>query len=148
MHPSAFIDDGVELGEGTSIWHVSHILEGSRLGKHCRIGQNVVIGPRVTVGDNVKIQNNVSVYEGVTLESDVFCGPSMVFTNVLNPRSAVPRMKDLPPLDIHLLDRPDLPSVGAGETPLIAVAPAIANAVFDATGVRLRQMPLRLPAQA
>jgi UDP-2-acetamido-3-amino-2,3-dideoxy-glucuronate N-acetyltransferase len=90
-HPSAFIDADVEIGEGTSIWHVSHVLEGSRIGTQCRIGQNVVIGPRAVVGNNVKIQNNVSVYEGVTLEDDVFCGPSMVFTNVINPRSEIPR---------------------------------------------------------
>lgn len=94
-HESAFVDENVDIGEGTSIWHVSHVLKGSRIGKQCRIGQNVVIGPNVTIGDNVKIQNNVSIYEGVTLESDVFCGPSMVFTNVINPRSAVPRMKEL-----------------------------------------------------
>ncbi len=94
-HESAFIDDGVEIGEGSSIWHVSHVLKGSRIGKKCKIGQNVVIGPNAIVGDNVKIQNNVSVYEGVTLEDGVFCGPSMVFTNVLNPRSEVPRMHEL-----------------------------------------------------
>jgi UDP-2-acetamido-3-amino-2,3-dideoxy-glucuronate N-acetyltransferase len=94
-HESSFIDDGVEIGEGTTIWHTSHILQGSRLGKNCKIGQNVVIGPNVLVGNGVKIQNNVSVYEGVTLEDNVFCGPSMVFTNVLNPRSEIPRMKEL-----------------------------------------------------
>lgn len=94
-HESAFIDDGVEIGDGTSIWHTSHILKGSRLGKNCKIGQNVVVGPNVTVGDGVKIQNNVSVYEGVTLEDFVFCGPSTVFTNVFNPRSEIPRMKEL-----------------------------------------------------
>ena len=94
-HESAFIDDAVEIGDGTTIWHVSHILKGSRVGKNCRIGQNVVIGPNVTIGDVVKIQNNVSVYEGVTLEDSVFCGPSMVFTNVLNPRSEIPRMREL-----------------------------------------------------
>ncbi len=94
-HESAFVDKGVEIGEGTSIWHVSHILEGSRIGKECKIGQNVVVGPNVSVGNGVKIQNNVSVYEGVTLEDSVFCGPSMVFTNVLNPRSAIPRMQEL-----------------------------------------------------
>jgi UDP-2-acetamido-3-amino-2,3-dideoxy-glucuronate N-acetyltransferase len=97
VHASAFVDDGVEIGEGTSIWHTSHILKGSRLGKNCKIGQNVVVGPNVTVGDGVKIQNNVSVYEGVTLEDYVFCGPSMVFTNVFNPRSEIPRMKELRP---------------------------------------------------
>jgi len=96
-HESAFVDDGVEIGEGTSIWHTSHILKGSRIGKNCKIGQNVVVGPRVTVGHGVKIQNNVSVYEGVTLEDHVFCGPSMVFTNVFNPRSEIPRMNELRP---------------------------------------------------
>jgi UDP-2-acetamido-3-amino-2,3-dideoxy-glucuronate N-acetyltransferase len=96
-HESAFIDEDVEIGEGTSIWHTSHILKGSRLGKNCKIGQNVVVGPNVTVGNGVKIQNNVSVYEGVTLEDYVFCGPSMVFTNVFNPRSEIPRMKELRP---------------------------------------------------
>jgi UDP-2-acetamido-3-amino-2,3-dideoxy-glucuronate N-acetyltransferase len=94
-HESAFVDEGVEIGEGTSIWHTSHILKGSRIGKHCKIGQNVVVGPRVIVGNGVKIQNNVSVYEGVTLEDHVFCGPSMVFTNVFNPRSEIPRMNEL-----------------------------------------------------
>jgi UDP-2-acetamido-3-amino-2,3-dideoxy-glucuronate N-acetyltransferase len=96
-HESAFVDEGVEIGEGTSIWHTSHILKGSRIGKNCKIGQNVVVGPHVTVGNGVKIQNNVSVYEGVTLEDHVFCGPSMVFTNVFNPRSEIPRMKELKP---------------------------------------------------
>jgi len=96
-HESAFIDEGVEIGEGTTIWHVSHVLKGSRIGKNCRIGQNVVIGPNVTIGDGVKIQNNVSVYEGVTLEDHVFCGPSMVFTNVFNPRSEIRRMDELRP---------------------------------------------------
>ena len=94
-HESAFVDDGVEIGEGTSIWHTSHILKGSQIGKNCKIGQNVVVGPNATVGNGVKIQNNVSVYEGVTLEDYVFCGPSMVFTNVFNPRSEIPRMKEL-----------------------------------------------------
>lgn len=96
-HESAFVDEGVEIGEGTSIWHTSHILKGSHIGANCKIGQNVVVGPHVTVGNGVKIQNNVSVYEGVTLEDYVFCGPSMVFTNVFNPRSEIPRMKELKP---------------------------------------------------
>ncbi len=96
-HDSAFIDEGVEIGDGTSIWHVSHVLKGSKIGKSCKIGQNVVIGPNVTVGNGVKVQNNVSVYEGVTLEDYVFCGPSMVFTNVFNPRSESPRMGELKP---------------------------------------------------
>lgn len=97
VHESAFIDGDVKIGEGTTIWHVSHILKNSRIGKNCRIGQNVVVGPNVTVGNGVKIQNNVSVYEGVTLEDDVFCGPSMVFTNVFNPRSEIRRMGELRP---------------------------------------------------
>jgi UDP-2-acetamido-3-amino-2,3-dideoxy-glucuronate N-acetyltransferase len=96
-HPSAIVDDGVEIGEGTTIWHFSHVLKGSRIGKGCRVGQNVVIGPNAVVGNGVKIQNNVSVYEGVTLEDGVFCGPSMVFTNVMNPRSEIRRMHELKP---------------------------------------------------
>ena len=96
-HESSYIDDGVSVGEGTTIWHFSHLLPGTRVGRHCRIGQNVVAGPNVSIGDNVKIQNNVSVYEGVTLEDDVFCGPSMVFTNVINPRSEIRRMDELRP---------------------------------------------------
>jgi UDP-2-acetamido-3-amino-2,3-dideoxy-glucuronate N-acetyltransferase len=94
-HKSAFIDNDVKIGAGTSIWHVSHVMKGSRIGERCKIGQNVVIGPNVTIGTNVKIQNNVSVYEGVTLEDHVFCGPSMVFTNVINPRSEIIRMREI-----------------------------------------------------
>jgi len=95
VHASAFIDDGVKIGKGTTIWHVSHIMKGSILGKGCKIGQNVVIGPNARIGSNVKIQNNVSVYEGVELEDHVFCGPSMVFTNVINPRSEIIRMHEI-----------------------------------------------------
>ncbi|MEM8743254.1 MAG: Gfo/Idh/MocA family oxidoreductase [Pseudomonadota bacterium] len=91
IHESAYVDEGVTIGEGTRIWHFSHVLGNVSIGKGCSIGQNVVIGPKVTVGDNVKIQNNVSVYEGVTLEDGVFCGPSCVFTNVNNPRSEIER---------------------------------------------------------
>jgi len=91
VHESSYIDDDVEIGEGTCIWHFCHVMSGSRVGDKCRIGQNVVIGPRAHIGNNVKIQNNVSVYEGVRLEDDVFCGPSMVFTNINTPRSAFPR---------------------------------------------------------
>ncbi|NWF65656.1 MAG: Gfo/Idh/MocA family oxidoreductase [Chloroflexi bacterium] len=97
VHESSYVDEGCEIGEGTKIWHFSHILKGSKIGANCNIGQNVVIGPRVTIGIGVKIQNNVSVYTGVTLEDDVFCGPSMVFTNVINPRSAIRRMDELKP---------------------------------------------------
>lgn len=90
-HESAYIDENVEIGEGTKIWHFSHIQSGARIGKFCVIGQNVNIGNNVVIGNYVKIQNNVSVYEGVTLEDYVFCGPSMVFTNILNPRSLYPQ---------------------------------------------------------
>lgn len=97
VHESAWIDDGVVIGEGTVIWHVTHVLKGSKIGKNCKIGQNVVIGPKVTIGNGVKIQNNISIYEGVTLEDDVFCGPSMVFTNVINPRSEIVRTDEYKP---------------------------------------------------
>ena len=90
-HETAVIDAGCTIGEGTRIWHFSHIMAGCTLGKGCNIGQNVVISPDVVLGNNVKVQNNVSVYSGVTCEDDVFLGPSCVFTNVINPRSAVPR---------------------------------------------------------
>ena len=93
-HSSAVVDDPVEIGEGTQIWHFSHIMSGVKIGKHCIIGQNVFIGSRVLLGDNIKIQNNVSLYDGVILEDDVFCGPSMVFTNVFNPRSFISRKKE------------------------------------------------------
>jgi UDP-2-acetamido-3-amino-2,3-dideoxy-glucuronate N-acetyltransferase len=96
-HESSFIDDGCQIGEGTKIWHFSHVMSGARIGRRCNIGQNVVISPQVVVGDNVKIQNNVSVYTGVILEDDVFCGPSTVFTNVINPRSHVPRKEEYRP---------------------------------------------------
>jgi len=90
-HPTAIIDDGAAIGDGTRIWHWVHVCGGARIGTHCSLGQNVYVGNRVKIGDNVKIQNNVSVYDDVTLEDDVFCGPSMVFTNVVNPRSHIPR---------------------------------------------------------
>lgn len=91
VHESAFVDDGAQIGKGTKIWHFSHVCGSAKIGEKCVIGQNVYIAPNVVIGNNVKIQNNVSVYEGVILEDDVFCGPSMVFTNVINPRSAVCR---------------------------------------------------------
>jgi UDP-2-acetamido-3-amino-2,3-dideoxy-glucuronate N-acetyltransferase len=90
-HESSYIDEGCQIGDDTRIWHFCHVMKGARIGRRCNLGQNVVISPGVTVGDNVKIQNNVSVYTGVVLEDDVFCGPSMVFTNVINPRSHVSR---------------------------------------------------------
>ncbi|MEI7076438.1 acyltransferase [Pectobacterium versatile] len=89
IHPSAIVDEGAEIGDGTHIWHWAHISPQARIGRKCSLGQNVYVGNDVIIGDNVKIQNNVSVYDTVTLEDDVFCGPSMVFTNVFNPRAAV-----------------------------------------------------------
>src|ERR1039457_1278474 len=91
IHPSAIVDDGAVLGDGCRVWHFVHISAGARIGERCSFGQNVFVGNDVHIGSNVKIQNNVSVYDAVTLEDDVFCGPSMVFTNVYNPRSAVTR---------------------------------------------------------
>ncbi len=97
VHPSAIIDDNVEIGKGTKVWHFSHILSGSKVGERCVLGQNVVVGPDVTIGNNCKIQNNVSVYKGVTVEDDVFMGPSMVFTNVYNPRAFIERKSEFLP---------------------------------------------------
>jgi UDP-2-acetamido-3-amino-2,3-dideoxy-glucuronate N-acetyltransferase len=91
VHESSYVDEPCSIGSGTRIWHFSHIMQNSSIGERCNIGQNVVVSPGCTVGNNVKIQNNVSVYTGVVLEDDVFCGPSMVFTNVINPRSHVER---------------------------------------------------------
>ena len=91
VHPSAIVDEGAQLGEGTRVWHFVHVSAGARIGARCALGQGVFVGNDVRIGDNVRIQNNVSVYDAVTLEDDVFCGPGMVFTNVHNPRSAVPR---------------------------------------------------------
>jgi UDP-2-acetamido-3-amino-2,3-dideoxy-glucuronate N-acetyltransferase len=91
VHPTAIVDEGCEIGQGTKIWHFSHIMTGCKLGDNCNIGQNVVISPEVVLGRNVKVQNNVSLYTGVTCDDDVFLGPSCVFTNVTNPRSAVNR---------------------------------------------------------
>ncbi len=93
-HATALIDEGCEIGEGTKIWHFSHVMPNCKLGKNCNVGQNVVISPEVILGSNVKIQNNVSIYTGVTCDDDVFLGPSMVFTNVTNPRSAVNRKNE------------------------------------------------------
>lgn len=91
VHESAYVDEPCEIGEGTKIWHFSHVMPHTKIGRGCNLGQNVVVSPHCVLGDNVKVQNNVSIYTGVTLEDDVFCGPSMVFTNVINPRSEIPR---------------------------------------------------------
>src|ERR1041384_1113134 len=97
IHESAYVDDGAQIGDDTKVWHFCHVLGGAVIGARCSLGQNVVVMNGVRIGNNVKIQNNVSVYEGVTLEDDVFCGPSMVFTNVINPRSHVSRKSEFLP---------------------------------------------------
>ncbi|MDH3236249.1 MAG: N-acetyltransferase, partial [Alphaproteobacteria bacterium] len=97
IHPSAVIDDDVEIGDGSKIWHFCHVVSGSRIGARCVLGQNVMVGPDVSLGAGCKIQNNVSLYQGVTLEDDVFCGPSCVFTNVLTPRAFVERKDEFAP---------------------------------------------------
>lgn len=94
VHESAYVDENVEIGEGSKIWHFTHILSQTIIGKNCVLGQNVVVGPEVKIGNNCKIQNNVSVYKGVELEDDVFCGPSMVFTNVINPRAFIEKKSE------------------------------------------------------
>ncbi len=91
VHESSYVDDNVEIDEGTKVWHFSHVQGGTKIGKNCSLGQNVNVGNNVTIGNSVKIQNNVSIYEGVELEDYVFCGPSMVFTNIMNPRSEFPQ---------------------------------------------------------
>ncbi len=96
-HETACVDEGAVIGEGSKIWHFSHVLKNTRIGKHCILGQNVAVGPDVVIGDKCKIQNNVSVYKGVTLEEEVFCGPSCVFTNVYNPRSFIERKDEFRP---------------------------------------------------
>jgi UDP-2-acetamido-3-amino-2,3-dideoxy-glucuronate N-acetyltransferase len=97
VHEAAVVDPGAFVGAGTKIWHFSHVLPGSKIGERCNIGQNVVIGPEVSIGNNCKIQNNVSVFKGVTLQDGVFCGPSMVFTNIYNPRAEIPKMDQVRP---------------------------------------------------
>ncbi len=94
VHPTSIIDENCQIGEGTRIWHFSHIMSGAVIGSNCNLGQNVVVSPKVILGNNVRVQNNVSIYEGVICEDDVFLGPSMVLTNVINPRSAVSRKQE------------------------------------------------------
>jgi len=94
IHPTAIVDEGAQLGDGTRVWHWVHICGGARIGERCSFGQNAYVGNDVSIGNNVRVQNNVSIYDAVTLEDDVFCGPSMVFTNVLNPRAAVARKNE------------------------------------------------------
>jgi UDP-2-acetamido-3-amino-2,3-dideoxy-glucuronate N-acetyltransferase len=101
VHPSAIVDPGAQVGEGTRIWHWVHVCAGAKIGRDCSLGQNVYVGNRVVIGDRCKIQNNVSVYDDVTLEDEVFCGPSMVFTNVYNPRAAIPRKTEYRPTRVR-----------------------------------------------
>lgn len=101
IHPSAIVDVGVQIGDGSRVWHFAHICAGARIGQRCSFGQNVFVGNDVTIGNDVKVQNNVSIYDAVRLEDEVFCGPSMVFTNVYNPRSAVIRKDEYRPTTIR-----------------------------------------------
>jgi len=94
VHESSYVDDGAVIGDNTKIWHFCHIMKNTTIGRDCSLGQNVVAGPNVKLGNNVKVQNNVSIYDGVEIEDDVFCGPSMVFTNVINPRSHIARKSE------------------------------------------------------
>lgn len=97
VHPTAIVDDGARIGAGTRIWHWVHVCSGAAIGRNCSLGQNVFVGNRVTIGDGVKVQNNVSIYDGVELEDGVFCGPSCVFTNVINPRAEIERKSEYRP---------------------------------------------------
>jgi len=116
VHESSYVDDGARVGRGTKIWHFCHVMPGAVIGERCNLGQNVVVMPGTRIGNNVKIQNNVSIYEGVTLEDDVFCGPSCVFTNVLNPRSHVSRKREYRPTRVQRGS-----SIGANATILCGV---------------------------
>jgi UDP-2-acetamido-3-amino-2,3-dideoxy-glucuronate N-acetyltransferase len=138
VHPSAIVDDGVEIGAGTKVWHFCHVMGSARIGERCSLGQNVFIAANVRIGTNVKIQNNVSVYEGVTLEDDVFCGPSMVFTNVINPRSHIVRKHEYQPT---LVKRGA--SIGANAT--IVCGTTIGEYAFVAAGAVVRES---VPAHA
>jgi UDP-2-acetamido-3-amino-2,3-dideoxy-glucuronate N-acetyltransferase len=116
VHESSYVDDGAQIGKGSKIWHFSHIMPGAVIGERCNLGQNVVVMPGTRLGNNVKVQNNVSIYEGVVLEDDVFCGPSCVFTNVVNPRSHVSRKSEYQPTRVRRGT-----SIGANATILCGV---------------------------
>ena len=134
-HESAIIDQKVEIGEGSKIWHFSHIQSGAKIGKNCSLGQNVYVANNVTIGNNVKIQNNVSVYEGVTLEDNVFCGPSCVFTNVINPRSSIPRKQEILPTLVR-----ENVTIGANATILCGIKIG-RNAFIGAGAVVTKNVP-------
>ncbi len=134
-HETAVIDEGCRIGEGTKIWHFSHVMKGAVIGKKCNLGQNVVVSPEVVLGNNVKVQNNVSIYTGVICEDDVFLGPSMVFTNIVNPRSAVIRR------DQYLETRVGKgASIGANAT-IICGNPIGAYSFIGAGAVVTREVP-------
>lgn len=132
IHPSAIVDDGAQIGEGTRIWHFVHVCAGARIGQGCSLGQGVFVGHQVCIGNRVKIQNQVSVYDGVTLEDEVFCGPGMVFTNVMNPRAAVERKHEY---------RPTLVRRGAtlGANCTIVCGVTVGAYAFVAAGAVVRQ---------
>jgi len=128
-HESAYVDAGAKVGLGTKIWHFSHVMSGAEIGERCSLGQNCYVANKVTIGNNVKIQNNVSIYEGVILEDDVFCGPSMVFTNVKTPRSAFPRNSAS---DYHVTRVRSGASIGANATIVCGIE--VGHAAFVAAG--------------
>ena len=131
IHPSAVVDDGAGIGEGTRIWHFVHVSAGSQIGQNCVLGQNVFVGSRATIGNGVKVQNNVSVYDDVHLHDDVFCGPSAVFTNVINPRAAVERKTEYRPTTVQRGA-----SIGANATLICGVTLGIYS--FVAAGAVVR----------
>jgi UDP-2-acetamido-3-amino-2,3-dideoxy-glucuronate N-acetyltransferase len=146
VHPSSYVDEGAEIGQGTKIWHFCHVMPGARIGEKCNIGQNVLIASDVVIGNNVKIQNNVSVYTGVELEDDVFCGPSCVFTNVINPRSQINRRGEY----LHTLVRRGA-TIGANATLVCGIT--IGRYAFIGAGAVVRHdlpdyaLALGVPAQ-
>ena len=135
IHPTAIVDEGCQLGEGTKIWHFCHLMPGVRIGKGCSLGQNVFVASGVVLGNNVKVQNNVSIYEGVVCEDDVFLGPSMVFTNVNNPRSAVNRKNEYLPTLVK-----QGASIGANAT-IVCGHPIGRYAFIGAGSVVTREVP-------
>ena len=136
VHPTAIVDEGAEIGEGTRVWHFSHVQSGARVGKNCTLGQNVYIGGNVTVGDDCKLQNNVSIYEGVTLGDGVFCGPSCVFTNDLTPRARYPKGHE------NFVPTPVMDGASIGANATIVCGHRIgSNAMIGAGAVVTRDVP-------
>ncbi len=140
LHPTAVVDEPVYIGEGTKIWHFSHIMKGAKIGTACKIGQNVVIHSSAILGNNVKVQNNVSIYDGVVLEDNVFCGPSVVFTNIINPRSEYPR--NTPEHNLKTLVKEGA-TIGANAT--IVCGNTIGKYAFIGAGAVIKRMFLITP---